>query len=268
MKKLLIMTLAAGVLALTAQVPESESASSARVAWVYNTVQVTRGGRWVKAGNGTAVASGAYVRTGSNSRAQVHYSDGTVMRLGSRSVARIRGVQQKNVNVHKGKAYFKVKPQQKKMRVKTRTSVATVLGTEFLVEVKEISTPQAQLKQGLSYGSVQLAQGTDNLITQITTLEGLVGVGDANGNNLVEVGPGMTTFVGENLPPVQPQPADQQDLRNEGLLQDDQPDGDLSNDPLDPSNPQQQTNIQQNSPGNQGTLDTSPTTGELEVIIR
>lgn len=275
MKKLTLMGLGACLLALGIHVPESHSASSARVAWVTNTVQVTRGGRWVKAYSGIPVASGAYVRTGSASRAQLHYSDGSVMRLGSSSVARVQYVGSKNVNLKRGKAYFKVSKQRQRMKVKTRTSVATVLGTEFLVEVKPITTiSQGTGQTGLSYGSVQLAQagGIQGFTTQITTLSGLVGVGDANGGNMIEVGPGMTTFVGENLPPTAPQQADQDQLKREGILQDDQvADGDennLANQPLDPSNPQQQVTIQQNTPGAQGTLDTSPTTGELEVIIR
>ena len=274
MKKLTLMGLGACLMALGIQVPDSHSASSARVAWVTNTVQVTRGGRWVRAYSGIPVASGAYVRTGSGSRAQVHYSDGSVMRLGSSSVARVRYVGSKNVNLKRGKAYFKVQKQKKRMRVRTRTSVATVLGTEFLVEIKPITTISQAGQQGLSYGSVQLAQagGAENFTTQITTLSGLVGVGDSNGGNMIEVGPGMTTFVGQNLPPTPPQQADQEQLRREGILQDDQvADGDpdsLANQPLDPGNPQQQVTIQQNSPGSQGNLDTSPTTGELEVIIR
>ncbi len=276
MRKLTLMGLGACLLALGIQVPESHSASSARVAWVTNTVQVTRGGRWVRAYSGIPVASGAYVRTGRGSRAQVHYSDGSVMRLGSGSVARVRYVRAKSVHLKRGKAYFKVKKQRRRMRVRTRTSVATVLGTEFLVEVKPMTTiSQGAGFNGLSYGSIQLAQagGTDNSTTQITTLSGLVGVGDANGDNMIELGPGMTTFIGHNLSPSAPQRADQEQLKREGILQDDQvAEGDeqnnLANQPLDPSNPQQQVTIQQNTPGSQGTIDTSPTTGELEVIIR
>lgn len=268
-----ILGFAAMMLALAAA-PESQSASTARVAWVYNQVQVTRGGRWVGAGNGTSVASGAYVRTGSNSRAQIHYSDGSVMRMGSRSVARVRDTGAKNVQLHKGKAYFKVAPQQKKMKVRTRTAVATVLGTEFVVEVKEASSLSAQQmgilnSQKLSYGTMQLAQNADNLITQITTLDGLVGVSDSNGNNFLELPPGTSTFIGGGLPPAPPQSVDLEQFEQgqEDLGLDD--DNDLVSGELDPNNPLARANIQQNSPGGSGgNLDISPTTGNLEIIIR
>lgn len=269
-QKYLMLGLAGTCLALSVM-PMGWTASSARVAWVYNTVQITRGGRWVPAGNGTAVASGAYVRTGNNSRAQIHYADGSVMRLGSRSVARIRDARAKQVNLRQGKAYFKVKPQNQRMRVKTRNAVATVMGTEFVVEVKAPeSIQQGQLQPyGLSYASTapfQLVQA-DSWLTQITTLSGLVGVSGPDGGPMMELGPGMMTFVGDNQTPQPPQTIDpEQFQQDEELLQNN--DGGFANMPLDPANPQQQTGIQQNSPGPQGQLDTTPTTGSLEVIIR
>jgi len=134
MKKLLVlgMALIAGALAT----PPTQALSTANVRWVFNQVQITRGGRWIGAINNTYVLSGAYVRTGYNSRAQLNYADGTVMRLGSATIVRVREAVAKNVQVNRGTAYFKVSPQQQQMRVRTRTAVATVLGTEFVVEVK------------------------------------------------------------------------------------------------------------------------------------
>jgi len=276
-KKFLIMGLGSVCLALSAT-PIGWTASGARVAWTHNTVQVTRGGRWVQAYNGIPVAGGAYVRTGNNSRAQIHYADGSVMRLGSRSVARIREAQRKQVNLNQGKAYFKVKPQPQRMKVQTRNAVATVMGTEFVVEVKAPDSAQQSWllnPQRLSYGSMQVAQaGGNDLVTQITTISGLVGVSDLRGGNLIEVGPGMSTFVGDNLPPQPPTNVDTEQLQqNEELLQEDQfaganDAGSFANSPMNPDNPQQQTTVQQNSPGSQGNLDTTPTTGSLEVIIK
>ncbi|MGV3525301.1 MAG: FecR family protein [Candidatus Sericytochromatia bacterium] len=257
-------------LTLTAPAP---AASTARVAWTYNTVQITRGGRWVTAGNGSSVASGGYVRTGTNSRAQIHYADGTVMRLGSRSVVRVRDARAKSVQVHRGKAYFKVKPQQQRMRVRTRTAVATVLGTEFVVSVDEMSNQQSHLFQSpvLSYGTAptQLAQNQDTWVTEIVTISGLVGVSGLDGQNPIDLGPGMGTLIGNNLPPQQPTAVDLNEFKQEEeLLHNEQPGDDFANRPLDPGNPQQQITVQQNTPGGQGALNTSPTTGSLEVIIK
>lgn len=265
LKKFMTIGIAALTLGLTCM-PDGWTASTARVAWVYNQVQVTRGGRWVGAGNGTVVASGAYVRTGNNSRAQVHYADGTVMRLGARSVARVREARAKQVQVHRGKAYFKVKPQQQQMKVRTRNSVATVLGTEFVVEIKELGSKQGQFGPRLQVGDQQLAQNLDNTLTQITTLEGTVGVSGPNGGPMIELTQGMTTFIGENFIPQPPQQIDLENFeesQKDLMLEEDVATGDLS-----PDNPAARTTIQQNTPGAQGTQDTSPTTGNLELIIK
>ncbi len=272
MKKIMLTALSGMVMALAVVVPESHSASPARMAWTRNTVQYTRGGRWVRAYRGLPLRSGAYVRTGSRSRAQIHYSDGTVMRLGSRSIARIRYIGRKNVRLRRGKAYFKVKKQRRRMRVRTRTAVATVLGTEFVVEVKDESSKQAKhplADFGMGSDLPTLAQNDPGVSTQITTIEGSVGVSNLAGGGTVEVTAGMFTSVQGGQSPKEPRQAPPTDLNPEGLAADDDgPDGDLAKQGLDPSNPQQQNVIQQNSPGSQGSLDTSPVTGELEVIIR
>lgn len=269
-KKIMTLALAAVTIGLTCA-PDGWSASTARVAWVYNQVQVTRGGRWVGAGNGTVVGSGAYVRTGNNSRAQVHYADGSVMRLGARSVARVREVRAKQVQVHRGKAYFQVKPQRQQMKVRTRNAVATVLGTEFVVEVKDMGTKQGLLGAPLILGqadsSEQFAQNTDNTITQITTLEGSVGVSGPNGGPMIQVTEGMTTFIGNNFQPQTPQQIDLKNFESSqsDLMLDEE---DIATGELSPDNPANRTTVQQNTPGAQGTQDTSPTTGNLELIIK
>lgn len=242
MKKLLFTGFTALAMMLST-VPESRSASSAQMQWTRNVVQYARGGRWVSAYRGLPLNSGAYVRTGSNSRAQIQYADGSIMRLGSRSIARIRYVGSKTVTVSRGRAYFKVKKQRSRMKVRTRTAVATVLGTEFVVEVKDDAT-------------------------KLTTLEGNVGVSDVEGGRMIELGAGMTTEVPEGKQPGTPQSAGQGDLNPEGLRDDKEgPDGDLAKQGLDPSNPQQQLLIQQNSPGIQSTIDAGAATGTLEVTI-
>ncbi|HEY9842343.1 MAG TPA: FecR family protein [Candidatus Obscuribacterales bacterium] len=268
MKKLLVLAISTLMLGLTSS--PGITASSAKVAYVFNQVQVSRGGRWLSAANGTAVNSGAYVRTGSNSRAQIHYSDGSVMRLGSRSIARIREVGAKNVQLNRGRAYFKVAPQQQKMRVRTRTAVATVLGTEFVVEVKESGAQTGQLgPQAHQIGGAAPAQlaDVDMTVTQITTLDGLVGVSDANGQNGIELPEGMTTFIGTGGAPRTPEEIDLENFEDSqsDLGLDD--DNDVANGDLDPSNPLARNTINQNSPGEQGSLGTSPTTGNLELII-
>lgn len=252
MKKLLFTGFTALAMMLAA-VPEGHSANSAQMQWTRNVVQYARGGRWVNAYRGLPLNSGAYVRTGSDSRAQIKYADGTIMRLGSRSIARIRYAASKNVTVSRGKAYFKVQKQRSRMKVRTRTAVATVLGTEFVVEVKDSTGCTVSCEDG----------------TKFTTLEGNVGVAGIDGNGMVELGAGMTTEVSQGENPTAPQSATNGDLNPEGLTEDNEgPDGDLARQGLDPSNPQQQLLIQQNSPGPQNTLDTGAATGTLDVTIQ
>lgn len=283
MNKLFTLGLTAAVLALV--VPhETQANSSARVAWTHNTVQVNQGGGWVNAFRGMSLRGGTYVRTGSDSRAQIHYADGSVIRLGSRSIARIRDLGAKQVQLHQGKAYFKVQKQAQNMRVRTRTAVATVLGTEFMVSVEEkpassrtSSMPwpyRIALSQPLGYGSFfPLAQGAlPDYITTVTVFEGNVGVSDVNMQNMVNLTTGMMTIVGAGLPPAPPTPTNLEALRQDPLTQQDPEDNQaqqrngFAQSPISPDNPQQQVQIQQNSPGQ--NLNTSPTTGELEVIIK
>lgn len=281
MKKLAMTALAAVTMMLTV-VPEGETAASARMAWTRNTVQMTRGGRWVRARSGSLLNSGSYVRTGRGARAQIRYSDGSVVRLGSRSVARIRYSRRKNVNLRRGKAYFKVKKQRRRMRVRTRRSVATVLGTEFLLVAGEPETQQS-LNQGPQLGQTQLAQGAGG-VDQLIVLEGAVGFSPADGfdpnsnfnpANFTTVTGGQQATMGNNgnidINTIDPDAIKQQ----EGLTQDDQeannPNSNrrFANRRLSPDNPNAQTQVNQNSPDNdRGTLSTSPVTGELIITIK
>lgn len=286
MKRILALGLA-GICLVLAAPKETQADSSARVAWTHNTVQVNRAGKWVSASRGTPLSSGTYVRTGANSRAQIHYADGSVVRLGSRSIARIRSAASKQVQLHKGKAYFKVQKQKQNMRVRTRTAVATVLGTEFMVSVEEKAPTQTSVlpwpdrtglsgEMALGYSSAlfPIAQGAlPDVVTQITVFQGQVGVSDPNLQNMVNLTTGMMTLVGQGLPPAPPEPVDlnavrqQENVTQEGPADNgNQNNNNFANSAVSPDNPQQQVQVNQNSPGQ--NLNTSPTTGELEVIIK
>ncbi|PIQ26066.1 hypothetical protein COW36_02325 [bacterium (Candidatus Blackallbacteria) CG17_big_fil_post_rev_8_21_14_2_50_48_46] len=282
MKRILPLSLTAVVLVL-ASPHESQADSAARVAWTHNTVQINRGGHWISASRGMPLSSGTYIRTGGNSRAQIHYADGSVVRLGSRSIARIRAAAAKQVQLHKGKAYFKVQKQNQKMRVRTRTAVATVLGTEFMVSVEEKPTTQSTFlpmpdrssmntAQPLGFGTFPVALALPDIITQITVFEGNVGVSGPDLQNMVNLGAGMMTLVGQGLPPAPPQPVDLNNLRQQEPVAQDPPENNgqtgngFSNSPVSPDNPQQQVQINQNSPGQ--NINTTPATGELEVVIK
>jgi hypothetical protein len=274
MKAIKILALAGAILAMN--VPQAVwSAPAARLAWTHKTVQVRSGNAWVGGYRSMPLNSGAYVRTGTDSRAQIQYTDGTVVRLGSRSVARVRYVKNKEVQIAKGKAWFKVAKQKQPMRVRTRTAVATVLGTEFVIDVKESATQQSLLpsisdmaSQPLLNVGMDLAQLPPSGPLTIHVLEGLVNMGgntnlrggmmlelDANGGILNQGSFNVDQFrQQEGLP-----------QENEDPNQDQ---GDkLADEPVAPENPTQQIQVRQNGPDNTN-LTTSPTTGDLEVVIR
>jgi hypothetical protein len=270
MKAIKILALTGAMLALNA--PQAVwSAAPAQLAWTHKTVQVRSGNAWVGGYRSMPLNSGAYVRTGTDSRAQIQYTDGTVVRLGSRSVARVRYLKNKEVQVAKGKAWFKVAKQKQPMRVRTRTAVATVLGTEFVIDVKETPTQQSLLpsvtdlaSQPLLNVGMELAQFPPIGPTEIRVLEGLVNIANMGAGMMLQLDPngGILNQGSFNV---------DQFRQQEGLPKENedpnQDQGDkLADEPIAPENPTQQIQVRQNGPD--GNLTTSPTTGELEVVIR
>lgn len=163
----------AGLLPFTVFQPNTaDAAVDAKVAWTKRTVQVKNGKKWRRARKGTALKKGNYVRTGSKAKAQVRYADGSIIRLGSRTTIRVRNAKKgKSVRVRKGKARFKVNKQKKKMRVRTPSAVATVMGTEFIIDVKPVQTANA----AVGAGNLKLAQfNGGGFTTNITGISGNV----------------------------------------------------------------------------------------------
>lgn len=266
----------------------SWAAVSARIAWVQNTVQVRMGSSWVAARGGMSLASGSAVRTGANARAQINYLDGSVVRLGSRTTAVIRQAKSgaKNVKINKGKAWFKVQKRSKGMKVRTPSAVATVMGTEFVVNVEATA-----------------GNGPDLTKTDVTVLDGAVNVASEVGD-AVNLTAGMATSVVLNQPPAPPVEVNvDQFKQQEELSQDDKMASNNGNNgsdngnngstegenegstttasdstasevgrkvvnaPVSPENATQQVQTQ-SSPDQPETLSTSPTTGDLEIIIK
>lgn len=273
MKTIKILALTGAMLALSA--PQAVwSAPAASLAWTHKTVQVRSGNAWVGGYRSMPLNSGAYVRTGTDSRAQIQYTDGTVVRLGSRSVARVRYVKNKEVQIAQGKAWFKVAKQKQPMRVRTRTAVATVLGTEFVIDVKASSTQQGLIpsitdmaSQPLLNVGMELTQLPPSGPLTIHVLEGLVNMGgntNLRGGMMLELDP-SGSILNQGSFNVE-QFRQQEGLPNENEDPNQDQGDKLADEPVSPENPTQQIQVRQNSPD--GNLTTSPTTGELEVVIR
>lgn len=157
---------------------ESKSLSNAAIiSSFHNKVQAKtiQTGTWKSAGLNKILESGDSIRTGSFSKAEVTYSDGSVTRLGANSLVRIETHNNKRTNLKLlvGKLWLKVTKGNGKLTIHTPTAVAAVLGTELLV------------------------MNDEKNVSHVTTLDGLVEVTDNNGDKTlvkpgewVEIAPG------------------------------------------------------------------------------
>lgn len=284
MSKLLLASLAAGGLILVNIGAPTEAANPATVAWVQNKVEFHNGAKWVKAGAGLSLRSGTYLRTGINSRMQINYIDGTVVRLGGQTVARVRNAVAKSVHINQGKAWLKVQPRSQGMKVRTPSAVATVLGTEFVVSVVpksqpqktsfnpfDVSTPHPLTPMMLGMGSWPVAQAMDMGVTEVTVLDGAVNVSGLSGES-IDLQQGFSTMVYQDQSPLPPVEVNVEQYRQQETLSSDSAEtvedgdeGQLANAPVSPDNPVQRV---QADPDEAEDLNTSPTTGDLEIIIK
>lgn len=136
-KRHFLATLIAAVLmGSTVLSPQAKSAgSAATITSVLGTVQVRSHAGWRSSFRRQRLYTGQTLRTGSRSRAQIRYDDGSVVRLGSRSVMRVRSA--RNLNLLRGKSWIHKTKNSQRMRVRTPIALATVIGTELFVSHNE-----------------------------------------------------------------------------------------------------------------------------------
>ena len=133
LKQSFLAVLASGLIvgSFSVAIPESYGAASSTVTHILGTVQVRTRAGWRNTGSGHRLWPGMTLRTGRSSRTQLKYDDGSVVRLGSNSVMRIRPA--RNLRLLKGKTWIKKQKNNQKLRVRTPIAHATVLGTELFV---------------------------------------------------------------------------------------------------------------------------------------
>lgn len=153
------------------------SSSSAIISNFHNKVQSKKfqTGAWKVASVNKVLESGDSIRTGSFSRAEVKYTDGSVSRLGSNSLMKIEVQNEKrsNLKLLVGKLWLKVSKGNGKLTISTPTAVASVLGTELLV------------------------MNDEKNVSHVTTLDGLVEVTGNNGDKTL-VKPGEWVEISPN----------------------------------------------------------------------
>jgi ferric-dicitrate binding protein FerR (iron transport regulator) len=175
-KQITLATLSLAVISASIfMAPQAESAaSSAKVTHAFGTVQARSGSAWNSARNNTALYPGMTLRTGRNSRSEIRYTDGSVVRLGSRTVIRVRAA--KDLRLLRGKTWIKKQhDKSQRMHIRTPIAVATVIGTELFVSHNEKN------------------------ISHVTTLNGVVEVSNEQGETK-KVGPGEWVEIEPNKP--------------------------------------------------------------------
>lgn len=169
--------------------------ASATVTSLVGSVQTRTRVGWRNTINSQRLYPGMTVRTGGRSRLQIRYDDGSVVRLGSRSILRVR--QARNLRLMRGKTWIKKKKDQARpLRVRTPIAQATVIGTELFVS------------------------HNDKNVSHITTLTGHVEVETDKGEKTT-VHPGMWVEIEPNKPLEEPTKFDWNELKkNERFLLD------------------------------------------------
>lgn len=162
MKKLLVGLMGAFVLGGTLVAPPAaqSAGSSARISRLSGRVQVRTRVGWRRAYRNQPLYPGMSIRTAGRSRAEVRYHSGSLVRLGSRTVLRVRGG--RNVNLLRGKTWIKKQKNKRRMRVKTPTAVASVLGTELFVSHNAEDVSHVTTLNGLV--KVENEQGDETLV--------------------------------------------------------------------------------------------------------
>ncbi len=118
--------------------------------------------RWKQVSEGHELFAGDILRTGPRSVAQIKYDDGNLTRIGSRTNVVIRD---REIKLKRGFLWGKVnKLFSRGLKIFTASAVASIVGTEFFVEV-----------------------GKDNS-TMVTVLEGTIELEGKNGHVLVTEG--------------------------------------------------------------------------------
>jgi len=168
--------------------PVESAVASATVTHVLGTVQFRSGASWRQTVQQQRLYPGMTLRTGSRSRTQLRYDDGSVVRLGSGTVLRVRTA--RNLSLVKGKTWVQKQKNNQTLRVRTPIAQATVIGTELFVSHSEANT------------------------SHVTTLNGHVEVTTDKGESTV-VGPGEWVEIEPDKPLEKPTKFDWNTLKKD-----------------------------------------------------
>lgn len=104
-------------------------------------VRLTRSSKWLPGKLGQLLSHGVHLRTGGEGRAEVSYRDGTIARIGPKALLVLDQTRQKYGRLGwgrflSGQVWLKIAKGQR-AEIVTPAAVATVVGTEFVLDVSE-----------------------------------------------------------------------------------------------------------------------------------
>lgn len=169
--------------------PAESAGPAAVMTHVLGTVQVRSGSGWRQSVQSQGLYAGSTLRTGRNSRGQLRYTDGTVVRLGSNTVLRVRAA--RDLSLVRGKTWMQKQKNDQRIRVRTPIAQATVVGTELFV-----------------------SHNAENNSSHVTTLNGQVEVTTDKGESTM-VGPGEWVEIEADKPLEAPTKFDWNTLKKE-----------------------------------------------------
>ena len=257
MKSLKIF-MAAAVLLASLALPSLGSTRQASIYRMQNRVETkAQGSGWGSAYLYMSLYSGDKIRTGSAAKAQIMYSDGSITRIGSQTIMTIQGRQ---INLNRGKLYVKVKKGSGGFKVRTRSAVAAVMGTEFIVDATETTSKITVLEgkveiMGDIGNAIQLDAGTSSMIplNQAPSEPVIIDINQYKQNEpLTSPIENKNDNVTETMPDETPDVI----IENPNVIE-----GEFVNEPLGPDNKQEGIVLRD-------PKDIIPQTGELEILIK
>ncbi len=146
-----------------------------------NKVEIKVSNSWKNAKSGQKIFVGDSIRTGLRSTAEIKYDDETRTRIGSRSNIIVAD---RKINIMKGYIWGKVdKRKTKGLKIITSNAIASIVGTEFFVEVEDKNTIITVLE-----GEISFEANKKDATKKTSVKAGNFAKIDVNGN-VIESGP-------------------------------------------------------------------------------
>lgn len=112
---------------------------------------------WREARIDQLLRPGTTIRTGSMSKVEIMYGDGSSARIGSRSNLKVLDVSARSLELASGKMWFKVVKKSVGLNIKTPTAVAAITGTEGFAKFGDEET------QGNNYSKMFASNNLDRI---------------------------------------------------------------------------------------------------------